>query len=707
MTFNEFYVHYYEKNRVNKMLLGLSEDELSLIFSKVNSADYEKALENMVCIAELFAKRLSLGEDYYDFIKEYIFKHSNEIIKISSDMQILGYMSTVQNLFSSLCEYESLNGIANYINSKPLSFFYPEEFIKNNDGIIDEFPRLVRFFDAFKTENKIVTDKDDLALDANSYSVSNSAKNIRNEIFDNLRNNCEKDWVKQNEDIELVITPNVCNAFLYQNDCEGHFYASFENGHYAIRECIAHNEEDKHALIDRVLKIYPFVEFIYDENNLETISLLKKHGFVDSSNILIRRALENIDYPDWYYPRCNFEYKKVSLNEDMVEANEFIYKGETYVVRLGLFPPACIENILCIEHDDLFFGIIGINVKHYFITNNCRYIVYQNFCSKKGEFDCFDVETGKISSYNMVSYNFEDGNRDIDDFAFAKQFSIQTGYIAKTDNFIKYVPTFSVRKNCMYLPYNVPDNAIAYVGFNVITHTVVVYNSTELDKIILEVLEKESFGNRIRIVKSENELYCDRYSDKALSKTLTFWSEKLKELFNAYHVLFNRPFQLEDELPGSLLMSGNVTTKYNAFKDYFRKYRNEFNLSYILDFEEIDTFLAVNKNRLEFFHCSGEKMLENTHIVFKALFDYGYSSKKVRQFYKENSLFFDEIYMLKIEGQTVNGILKFIKSMAYYDKDYAVQMLLPNVLMCKSGRRRDFIADDELLEAYETLTNQD
>lgn len=31
------------------------------------------------------------------------------------------------------------------------------------------------------------------------------------------------------------------------------------------------------------------------------------------------------------------------------------------------------------------------------------------------------------------------------------------------------------------------------------------------------------------------------------------------------------------------------------------------------------------------------------------LSDYGYSSKKVRQFYKENSLFFDKIYMLKIE----------------------------------------------------------
>lgn len=63
--------------------------------------------------------------------------------------------------------------------------------------------------------------------------------------------------------------------------------------------------------------------------------------------------------------------------------------------------------------------------------------------------------------------------------------------------------------------------------------------------------------------------------------------------------------------------------------------------------------------------------------------------------------------MLKIEEQIVNGILKFIKSMAYYDKDYAVQMLLPNVLLCKSERERNFIADDELLEAYETLTNQD
>lgn len=89
------------------------------------------------------------------------------------------------------------------------------------------------------------------------------------------------------------------------------------------------------------------------------------------------------------------------------------------------------------------------------------------------------------------------------------------------------------------------------------------------------------------------------------------------------------------------------------------------------------------------------------------LSDYGYSCKKIRQFYKENSSFFKQIYELKIEERTVNDILKFINSMAYYDKDYAVQMLLLNVLMCKSGRRRDFIADDELLEAYETLTNQD
>ena len=118
MTFNELYVHYYEKNMVNKMLLGLSEDELKLVFSKVNSDDYEKVLNNFVFIAEMLARRLSLSEDYYNFIREYIFKHCNEIIKMSSDMQILGYMSTVQNVFSSLCGYESLKGIANYINSK-------------------------------------------------------------------------------------------------------------------------------------------------------------------------------------------------------------------------------------------------------------------------------------------------------------------------------------------------------------------------------------------------------------------------------------------------------------------------------------------------------------------------------------------------------------------------------------------------------------
>lgn len=192
MTFNELYVHYYEKNMVNKMLLGLSEDELKLVFLKIDNADYEKALENMVCIAEMFAKRLSLSEDYYDFIREYIFKHCNEIMKISSDIQMLGYISTIHNVFSSLYGYESVKGIANYINSKPLSFFSPEEFMQSKDNIIDEFPQMQCFFDAFKMENKIVTDKENLALDITDNTVIKLARAIRNDAFDSLRNNYEE-----------------------------------------------------------------------------------------------------------------------------------------------------------------------------------------------------------------------------------------------------------------------------------------------------------------------------------------------------------------------------------------------------------------------------------------------------------------------------------------------------------------------------------
>ena len=706
MTFDELYVDFYEKNIVNKMVLGLSKDELRLVFSKVNSDDYKKVLNNLVCVAEMFAKRLKVGEDYYDFIKEFIFRHCNEITKISSNVQVLGYMSTVRNVFYFLCAYESVKGIANYINSKPLSFFFPKEFMKNRDIVVNEFPQMHRFFNAFKTENKIVTDKEDFALDITDNTVIKLARTIRNDAFDSLRNNYEEYWVRQCEDIELVITPPVFNAFLYQNDCEGCLYASFGNGHYNIRECIAHNDEDKHALIDRVLKMYPFDEFVYCDDDSNTIALLGEHGFIkDKFGTLKRQVLKSIDYLDWYYPRCNFEYKEINLKEN-IRDDKFTYKGETYAIRLDLFYTAFLKNILRIQKGDSFVGIVGVNVKKYFITNNCRYIVYQNYCCKKGQYECFDVETGKISSYHMNNDNNENTQnayRDIQDIAFAKSYSVQTGYLVKKANKVKYVSTFSVRKNCMYLPYNVPDNAIAHIGFDIISHTVVVYNCSELfDEQCLMALDLESFGERIKFFKTENELFCESYSDEEFSKAQDFLFEKLKELSAAYKILFNRPFQLNDELPQiggmGLMVSGN-SLKYNAFKDYFRKHRKEFNLSYVLDFEEIDSLFGVG-------YRSDEKMLENTHIVFKALFDYGYSCKKIRQFYRDNSLFFNQIFELTIEEQTVNDILKFIKSMMYLDKNHAVQMLLPSVLLCKSGRRHDFSGDDDLLEAYETLTNQ-
>lgn len=510
--------------------------------------------------------------------------------------------------------------------------------------------------------------------------------------------------MRQYEDIELVITPPVFNAFLYQNDCEGHFYASFGNGQYIVRECMAHNDEDKHALIDRVLKMYPFDEFVYCDDDSNTIALLGEHGFIkDKLGTLKRQALKSIDYPDWYYPRCNFEYKEISL----IGNSEFTYKGEKYEIFSDIFSNAFLKNVLHIKKGEAIVGIVGVNVKKCFIADNCRYIVYQNYCCKKGQYECFDIETGKISSYNMNNdnnSNTQNAYRDIQDIAFAKRYSVQTGYLVKKSNNVKYVSTFSVRKNCMYLPYNVPDNAVAHIGFDIITHTVVVYNCSKLfDEQCLMALDLEAFGERIKFVKTENELFCERYSDEEFSKAQEFLFEKLKELSGAYKILFNRPFQLSDELPQiggmGLMVSGN-SLKYNAFKDYFRKYRKEFNLSYVLDFEEIDSLFGLG-------YHSDEKMLEDTHIVFKALFDYGYSSKKIRQFYKENSSFFKQIYELKIEERTVNDILKFINSMAYYDKDYAVQILLPNVLLCKSGRREEFSGDDELLEAYETLTNQD
>ena len=251
--------------------------------------------------------------------------------------------------------------------------------------------------------------------------------------------------------------------------------------------------------------------------------------------------------------------------KENIRDDKFTYKGETYAIRLDLFYTAFLKNILRIKKGGSFVGIVGVNVKKYFITNNCRYIVYQNYCCKKGQYECFDVETGKISSYNMNNDNNENTQnayRDIQDIAFAKHYSIQTGYIVKTENHPKYVSTFSVRKNCMYLPYNVPDNAIAHIGFDIISHTVVVYNCSELfDEQCLMTLDLEAFGERIKFVKTENELFCESYSDEELSKTQEFLFEKLKELSGAYKVLFNRPFQLNDELPRlcgkGLIVSGN------------------------------------------------------------------------------------------------------------------------------------------------------
>ena len=113
----------------------------------------------------------------------------------------------------------------------------------------------------------------------------------------------------------------------------------------------------------------------------------------------------------------------------------------------------------------------------------------------------------------------------------------------------------------MYLPYNVPDNATAHIGFDIISHTVVVYNCSELfDEQCLMALDLESFGERIKF-KTENELFCERYSDEEFSKAQEFLFEKLKELSAAYKILFNRPFQLNDELPRlcgkGLIVSGN------------------------------------------------------------------------------------------------------------------------------------------------------
>lgn len=164
----------------------------------------------------------------------------------------------------------------------------------------------------------------------------------------------------------------------------------------------------------------------------------------------------------------------------------------------------------------------------------------------------------------------------------------------------------------MYLPYNVPDNAIAHIGFDVITHTVVVYNCSKLvDEQCLMALDLEAFGERIKFVKTENELFCERYSDEEFSKAQEFLFEKLKELSGAYKILFNRPFQLNDELPRlcgmGLIVSGNPI-KYNAYKNYFRKHRKEFNLSYVLDFEEIDSLFGVG-------YRSDEKCLK-IHILY-------------------------------------------------------------------------------------------
>lgn len=401
----EALLKYYNESKSDKGILGFSNDDIRLLTLAMPGSDYMSAFSKIIEIAEGFAINFENDmEDYYHFIREYIFKHCNEIFHVNSDVEMLGYKSTFNNLFHFLSGYESPMCIANYIKSKPLKYFDPKQFIKNKEKVIAEFPTMIRFFfDAFKSENKVVANIDDYLLFSYNYLTERKSRNLRNDGFKALRDNqndtqseSDKEIIhRTDKDLDFIITPPVINAFLYKDGCEGHFFATRDkniNG-YFIREFICRDECDRKALIERVLKSFPFRKFIYHCENEETMNLLKKYGFLHFNSTDIRRsALKCIDYPDWYSSISKLKFERTYTKSD-IGNKSFVYNDVMYTTYLDI---SCVpfENVLKCKDENSDSKIVGVNVKEYFTLDDCRYITYKNYCSKDGHYECFDVETG-------------------------------------------------------------------------------------------------------------------------------------------------------------------------------------------------------------------------------------------------------------------------------------------------------------------------
>lgn len=92
------------------------------------------------------------------------------------------------------------------------------------------------------------------------------------------------------------------------------------------------------------------------------------------------------------------------------------------------------------------------------------------------------------------------------------------------------------------------------------------------------------------------------------------------------------------------------------------------------------------------------------------LSDYGYSSKKVRQFYKENSLFFDKIYMLKIEETFNDEETEMICISAAKNDKGEIEMLMITdrqeyVIYNRSTKEKTRVDENNIMSINKDLRN--
>lgn len=698
-------IEYYNRSGMNKKLLGFSDDDLRLLFFRMPNSDFKSAFSKIIDIAEGFVMNFENNmENYYCFIKEYVFKHCSEIFQISSAVEMLGYKSTFNNLFYYLSACESAMGIADYINSKPLEYFAPECFMKNKEEVISELPSMIHFFDAFKSENKVVVTKDDYLLNTYNYLTEKNSRELRNFEFETLKSIQNESRKRKNPrkdtDLDIIITPPVFNAFLYIEFCEGHLYASkvIDADGYHIHEAVCKDEQDKEKLIEQLLKAFPFSYFTYCDNDESIIEVITRYGFLKDKEGYMRSALKTIEYPYYFSSISKFKLSKIYPKTDISDKS-FIYKGDIYSTYLEI---CCVpfENVLKCKYRNGKSKIIGVNIKWFSVMDDCRYIIYQNYCSKTGCYECFDVETGIISSFKITQNDCDNRHLELNDIAYARKYSIETGCIITCHNNPCFIPCLTFRENCMYLPYNVPDDALAHIGFNVITQTVIVYNCSLPEEKVVKILEQYGFGNNIKFVNNIEDIYCDKYTDEQISQIKNEWSKRLKMLDYTYRQIFNRPYELTEELPvpalGSWIVSGNPYA-YKALTEYLKRHDTGFNLLYIFNPKEFDELnMEIPLRKLT-------NNLENIHTVLEKLFEYGFSIEKIRIFYERNKDFFNKISNIDIDVKTVEDILTHIRKFEYLNIDAAVKYLVPNVLLYKSEMAFAVSDDDELNDMFEDL----